>query len=149
MSYNDLRKVRFSSSNQTFFITTVVKGRVPYFADYFLGRKVVIEMRRLHDEKLVQSIAWVLMPDHLHWVFQLGDSHDLSTTMRLFKGRSANKVNEALIRKGPIWQKTYFDRAIRDNEDIKNISRYLVANPLRSGLVKNIGEYPLWDAIWL
>ncbi|RUQ45382.1 transposase, partial [Corynebacterium pseudodiphtheriticum] len=24
-----------------------------------------------------------------------------------------------------------------------------VANPLRAGLVKRIGDYPLWDAIWI
>ena len=28
-------------------------------------------------------------------------------------------------------------------------ARYIVANPLRAGLVKQIGDYPLWDAIWL
>ncbi|MGB4488330.1 MAG: transposase, partial [Pseudomonas veronii] len=25
----------------------------------------------------------------------------------------------------------------------------IVANPLRAGLVEHIGQYPLWDAIWL
>lgn len=149
MSYNDLIKGRTSSVNQIYFVTTVVNKRVPYFTDYFLGRKVVDEMRRLHDEKNVQSFAWVLMPDHLHWVFQLGEDHDLPTVMRLLKGRSAKEVNKALMRQGPVWQRTYFDHAIRDYEDIQAISRYLVANPLRSGLVANIGDYPLWDAIWL
>ena len=36
-----------------------------------------------------------------------------------------------------------------DGEDIKALSRYIVANPLRAGLVENIGEYSHWDAIWL
>ncbi|PJA25997.1 MAG: IS200/IS605 family transposase, partial [Alphaproteobacteria bacterium CG_4_10_14_0_2_um_filter_63_37] len=27
--------------------------------------------------------------------------------------------------------------------------RYLVANPLRKGLVEEIGQYPHWDAIWV
>ena len=106
-------------------------------------------MRRLHDEEIVQSLAWVLMPDHLHWVFELGDKKDLSTVMRLFKGRSAKIANEILRRQGPIWQRMYFDHAIRGYEDIKEITRYMVANPVRSGLVENIGDYPYWDAIWL
>jgi hypothetical protein len=29
------------------------------------------------------------------------------------------------------------------------MARYVVANPLRAGLVKRLGDYPLWDAIWL
>ncbi len=29
------------------------------------------------------------------------------------------------------------------------IARYIVANPLRAGLVKKLGDYPYWDSIWL
>jgi len=149
MSYNELAKGRFSSENQIYYITTVTHGRVQFFSDFFIGRRVISEMRRLHDDNMVQTIAWVLMPDHLHWLFQLGEKHNLSTVIRLFKGRSARRVNEALKRQGPVWQKAYYDHAIRGYEDIREIARYMVANPLRSGLVEKIGEYPLWDAIWL
>jgi len=48
-----------------------------------------------------------------------------------------------------LWQKGYFDRALRREEDLKAMARYIVANPLRAGLVEHIGQYPLWDAIWL
>ncbi|MES9878966.1 MAG: transposase, partial [Candidatus Sedimenticola sp. 1PA] len=33
--------------------------------------------------------------------------------------------------------------------DIKELARYIVANPLRGGLVESIGDYPHWDAMWL
>ncbi|MCZ6895303.1 MAG: transposase, partial [Gammaproteobacteria bacterium] len=26
---------------------------------------------------------------------------------------------------------------------------YLLTNPLRAGLVKRLGDYPLWDAVWV
>jgi hypothetical protein len=58
-------------------------------------------------------------------------------------------INRHLNRAGSVWQKTYYDHAVRKDEDIKGISRYIVANPLRAGLVHDIGDYPLWDAIWL
>ena len=32
---------------------------------------------------------------------------------------------------------------------MKTMARYIIANPLRAGLVEHIGQYPLWDAIWL
>jgi REP element-mobilizing transposase RayT len=149
MSYNDLLKGRISSSNQIYFITTVANKRSPFFSNLYVARKIIGEMRKLHEDKLVQSIAWVLMPNHLHWVFELGDKLDLPTAMRLFKGRSAKIVNEILKRHGPVWQRNYFDHAIRGYEDITEITRYMVANPIRSGLVENIGDYPYWDAIWL
>jgi len=32
---------------------------------------------------------------------------------------------------------------------LRRVARYVVANPMRAGLVKQIGDYPLWDAIWV
>ena len=34
-------------------------------------------------------------------------------------------------------------------KEIKDVARYIVANPLRAGLVEKIGDYPFWDAVWL
>jgi putative transposase len=48
-----------------------------------------------------------------------------------------------------LWQDGYYDRALRKEEDLQQIARYIVANPLRAKLVNKIGDYPLWDAVWL
>jgi len=70
-------------------------------------------------------------------------SGELPSVMRLLKGRTARAVGH------PIWQPNYHDHAIRKDEDLRALARYIVANPLRAGLVKRIGEYPWWDSIWL
>lgn len=69
--------------------------------------------------------------------------------MQRIKGRSAISINRVLGSQGQLWQKGFHDRAIRKEEDLQAIARYVVANPLRAGLVDKIGDYPLWDAIWL
>jgi hypothetical protein len=43
----------------------------------------------------------------------------------------------------------FHDHALHRDEDLKNLGLYVVANPLRAGLVKSLGDYPHWDAIWL
>jgi hypothetical protein len=48
-----------------------------------------------------------------------------------------------------MWQKGFHDRAIRREEDLRAVARYIIANPLRAGLVRRVHDYPLWDAIWL
>ena len=150
MAYDDLRKGRFSEKNRIYFVTTVINNREEaIFKDWFCARLVVKEMRSLHDSRRVGSIAWVVMPDHLHWLLQLQAEESLPNVMRTLKARSAHLINRHLNRAGPVWQKTYYDHAVRKDEDIKGISRYIAANPLRAGLVHDIGEYPLWDAIWL
>jgi len=69
--------------------------------------------------------------------------------MQAVKSRSTLSINRALNRKGAFWQTGYHDRAIRDGKDLKPLARYIIANPLRAGLVERIGDYPLWDACWL
>lgn len=149
MPYTDLSKGRVSVPAQIYFITTVTAGRTPFFANFPVARLVVGEMRTLDEEKMIHSQAWVLMPDHLHWLFQLGKEKELSHILKLFKGRTARLVNEALHRKGPVWQTAFYDHALRKEEDLEGIANYIIANPLRKGLVPKIEQYSLWDCIWL
>ena len=95
------------------------------------------------------SLAWVVMPDHMHWLVQLPDGVSLERLMQIFKGRSARALNVAGLRTGPVWQPGFHDRALRKDEDLLAAARYLLANPLRRGLVQRVGDYPLWDAIWI
>lgn len=144
-----LRKGRFSEAGRPYLVTTVTHDRTPFFRNFTIGRLVVGEMRRLHEEEWIGSLAWVLMPDHLHWLFDLGEGRELAGVMKALKGRSGQTVNRHLGRAGPVWDAAYHDHALRKEEDIRGVARYSVGNPLRAGLVQRIGDYPLWDAVWL
>jgi REP element-mobilizing transposase RayT len=144
-----LRYGRHSEPHLPYLITTVTWKRQPFFADLFVGRIVVEEMRHVQDEGLAQSMAWVLMPNHLHWMVQLTEKGDLARVMFFVKGRSAHDINKRLNRKGPVWRKAFYDHALRKDEDVKKMARYIITNPLRKGLVDTVGDYPLWDAIWV
>ena len=76
------------------------------------------------------------------WLMTLR-SGELPGVMRLLKGRTAHAIGS------PIWQPNYHDHAVRRDEDLRVLARYIVANPLRAGLVERIGDYPWWDSIWL
>ncbi|GAB4346348.1 MAG: transposase [Gammaproteobacteria bacterium] len=146
----DLRKGRVSIGGQVYLLTTVTLYRRPVFADLALGRCVVRALKRVSNAGAAESLAFVVMPDHVHWLIALCEQARLESVMRSFKAGSAKLVNERLGRKGvPLWQRGYHDHALRREEDLQRVARYLVANPLRAGLVERIGDYPLWDAIWL
>ena len=149
MSYDDLRIGRYSSSGQVYLVTTVTAGRVPLFLDFGLARCVVAELRHAHTTGRVNSLAWVLMPDHLHWLFQLVDAYTLAQVLQGFKGRSARAVHLRDGGQGSIWQHGYHDRALRKEEEVRAVARYLASNPLRAGLVTQLGDYAHWDAVWL
>ncbi|MCK1791434.1 REP-associated tyrosine transposase [Pseudomonas violetae] len=143
-----LRLGRFSEPGRAYLITVVVHERRPLFKDWRLGRLLVTEFRRLHEEQRVNSLAWVIMPDHFHWLVQL-EAHPLARLMQVTKSRSTLSINRALNRQGAFWQSGYHDRALRNDQDLRPFARYIIANPLRAGLVEKIGDYPLWDACWL
>lgn len=149
MTYNALRKGRFSEPNHAYFITAVTRGRRPLFTDLCAARLLIREMRALHDEKAVNSLAWVVMPDHLHWLFQLGDNVGLEKAIGMLKGRSGLLINRHLGQAGSLWQAAFHDHALREEEDLREIARYIVVNPLRAGLVASLADYPHWDAAWL
>ena len=67
MSYDSLRRGRHSLHHQVYCITTVTRARHPLFTDITAARLLVRELRHLHEQGDVISLAWVVMPDHLHW----------------------------------------------------------------------------------
>ena len=149
MSYQELQKGRSSEVGRAYFITTVTQQRSPFFTDLYCARIVINNMKYLDEIGWVKSLSWVVMPDHIHWLFQLEDVKNLSVVMKHLKARITKELNKKLSRSGGVWQKAFYDRAIRDNEDLQQLARYIVANPLRAGLVENIENYSHWDAVWL
>lgn len=149
MTYNALRRGRFSGAGQVYFVTTVSKDRQPLFEEFALARMVVSHMRQLQDETVLESLAWVVMPDHLHWLFALKPGHGLAEVMKKLKGRSSTPYRNMSGVREALWQPNYQDHALRNEEDLQELARYIVANPLRKGIVRSIGDYPHWDAVWL
>ena len=144
-----LRKGRYSEAGRIYHVTTVAWERQPVFLDIANARDVVTSMRQQDGLGHVSSLCFVLMPDHLHWLFALKRGMDLSSVVRCVKTRSARLIN---LRRGsdcPVWSADFHDRAIRFDEDLLSVARYILANPLRAGLVPSIGFYPHWDAVWL
>ncbi len=143
----DLRKGRFSQSGGIYLITTVTRQRELLFTDIYLGRIVVNTLK--NESNRVKTLAYVVMPDHLHWLAQLETDIPLGTIIQTVKSVSSHRINRYLGRKGCVWQPRYHDHAVRREEDIRALARYVITNPLRGKLVHTVGNYPLWDAVWL
>ncbi|MGJ7550864.1 REP-associated tyrosine transposase [Pseudomonas alloputida] len=147
-SSNLLRRGRWSEFGRLYLITTNTRDRVPLFTDFHWARTIVHQLRKSDEDMACRSLAWVLMPDHLHWLIELNDV-GLSDLMCAFKSRSSCALYRAGADRRQIWQSSFHDRALRREEDVKAVARYIIANPVRAGLVKRAGEYPYWDCVWL
>ena len=138
-----LRSGRHSQSGQIYMITVVTAERQRVFEQFSAARTLIGYMKTENDLQRANTVAFVVMPDHLHWLMQLGESATLSQVVRGVKSLTSHRLGY------PVWQRGYHDHAVRHDEDLKAMSRYVIANPIRAGLVSSVGDYPHWDAVWI
>jgi REP element-mobilizing transposase RayT len=94
------------------------------------------------------------MPDHLHFLAGTSEGGDLLSLMHSFKQKTGwwfknhyaaggLKASPTLRKHRPaLWQKSYYDHILRREEDIGDVIRYIVENPVRGGLVDRAEDYP-------
>ncbi len=149
MVYTDLRKGRYSAPGQEYLVTAVTMDRIRVFDDFDCARLLVRVLRHTEADGMADWLAWVIMPDHFHALLRLRSGTRLASLLHTVKGSSARAINRRLGRVGTLWQPNFHDRALRADENRVVVARYIVANPLRSGLVDRIGDFPHWDCAWL
>lgn len=143
-----LRHGRVSIPGQLYLLTTVARHRERLFLDpahAHVASQVIHAASTWAGSGL---LAWVLMPDHWHGLLRLGDE-PLGRVMNRFKACVSRTLHESCGLVGPAWDRSFHDHALRVEEDIRTVARYIVANPVRAGLVESVLAYPYWDAVWL
>ena len=143
-----LRKGRVSLANQAYLVTFCTLLRLVRFDSWVAGQPVVAAMRSAQQKGLAETLCYVVMPDHVHWLLVLHRG-SLSRLVQATKSQSAIAFNRRQSVSGSLWQKGFHDQAIRGDEELRSVAWYVVANPIRKGLVSDIRQYSLWDAVWL
>ena len=144
-----LRRGRVSARHHIYLVTTATDQRRPIFHDF----DVSCAAARCFENRCflgdANMLAWVLMPDHVHWLLQLGEQDGLVKVVSRLKSASGRQVNRVRNKQGKLWQEGFHDHALRSDEDIRVVARYMVGNPIRAGLAERINDYPFWDAVWV
>jgi len=112
------------------------------------GRQIFIDdtdrrvLLRILSENLVRAsclcYAWALMPNHFHLVLRPLD-HPAGDCMRRINGSYARYFNKRHKRRGYLFQDRYKSLATREFTYFKELIRYVHLNPVRSGMVDNLG----------
>lgn len=93
------------------------------------------------DECAFTVSAHVLMPDHVHLLVQASaDSSDLRKFATLAKQRSGYEYARRVRHR--LWQPSYWDHVLRDDESTLPAIRYILENPVRARLVASPEQYP-------
>lgn len=98
------------------------------------------------DGKKYRLAAWVVMPNHVHFLTTRFESYTLSDIMQSFKSLTSHKSNRLLRRSGQFWMPEYFDRYIRNAEHYQKTVEYIENNPVKARLCSLPEEYPFSSA---
>ena len=139
---------RVSLIGQAYHVTFSTNPRAPVLIDFWSARAVIQTIRNADELKLSETHALTVMPDHVRWLFTL-QSGDLSPLVGRVKTLSARAIHHERGGCGVLWLRDFYNHAVRTDEALVEIARYIVANPLRVKLVDNVADYPHWYARWL
>lgn len=114
--------------------------------DSWAARVVGDALNHFEGERCVQH-AWVVMPNHVHVLFMLRAGQSVATMLHSWKSFTAQQIQAARGEKGPLWQRDYFDRLIRDSTHFHRCVRYIRKNPVKAGLRE--GEFLLFESDWV
>jgi putative transposase len=118
----------------------VTRARFPFFADERIALTTVDLLRTLATDTGTQLHAHCVMPDHVHLLLEVAGNCDLIA----FVGRFKNLTQRAAWthgRQGRIWQRSFWDRFLREEDQLEAAVRYILDNPVRRGLVTTRDDY--------
>jgi type I restriction enzyme R subunit len=107
-----------------------------------LAKIVAVALQHFDDARYKLS-AFLVMPNHVHVLFQLLPGYRLEAVLQSWKGFTAREINRRCARVGPLWQEDYWDRMIRNEAHFAKCVDYILSNPEKAGLRE--GEFICYE----
>ncbi len=96
-------------------------------------------------EKRFELRAWVVMPNHAHFLARFEPGQTLEKALHSLKSYTAHELKKLHPEMQGIWQIEYFDRYIRNENHYWNAVNYIHGNPVEAGLCKRPEDFP-WSS---
>jgi putative transposase len=123
-----------------YFLTLCTYERRPLFAGAWPYEFAVIALSRAAGRYGFHVLAYCFMPDHLHLLIEGDEVGDVGAFIKLFKQTTSYTFRRE--GRGVLWQRSYYDRVLRADEDAGAVVRYILNNPVRRRLVDDARDYP-------
>jgi putative transposase len=131
-----------------YFFTVVTHDRIPLV---HCEERVALLRKAFRKAKAARPFAvdaMVVLPEHLHCIWRLPDGDgDFSGRWREIKKAVSREIDARTNAHGelPVWQRRFWEHAIRDEADWRRHVDYIHYNPVKHGLVARPGDWP-WSS---
>ena len=122
-----------------YFVTIREKSETPAFLDDWINSQVIECLLEKAGKFGIRIHVYCLMPDHFHCLVQPVAGRSISDFIGEFKGKSVKIFRDAGRRLK--WQRSFYDHIVRQEEDLQELTKYILNNPVRKGIVADYRDY--------
>ncbi|MFA5394287.1 MAG: transposase [Candidatus Ratteibacteria bacterium] len=142
-----LERTIYEDSGRIFSITMCVFNNKQIFLNKNLADAVWLAAKDGIFSTEADLMAVCLMPDHLHLLVGVKNKNlvDIISRWKRFTQKMVSKANC----KDKLWQRSFYDHALRREEQVNVVARYIYENPTRAILTTENKDYPYCWHAWL
>ena len=147
-----MSRYRRNYEGNTFFFTVVTFNRQPVLTGESARKCLRESIEITRRSQPFHIIAFVLLPDHLHAIWQLPDNDaDYSSRWQKIKSLFSKSWKKSLDvpsssrqkrQEQTIWQRRFFEHTCRDETDLNRCVDYIHVNPVKHKLVEKVRDWP-------
>ena len=137
--YRALRHGRHSRDGVEYFVTFCTDQRQTVLASEAAAPVILAEIQKMETEGIWVMRCAVIMPDHVHMLFQLGSSLTLGRAIARLKSKSLLGLK---VGGGSHWQAGYFEHRLRPDENPLPLFLHIHLNPYKAGLLPASSVWP-------
>lgn len=145
---SDYRRLRVPGGTY-FFTVNLLDRSASFLVDHVDSLREAI--RTVRSRHPFHIDAWVVLPEHMHCIWTLPPADaDFSKRWKEIKrefSKSLPKLESISDKRAArgergIWQRRFWEHAIRDDEDYAAHVDYVHINPFKHGLVRSVADWP-------
>src|SRR5271165_4082194 len=126
---------RGQTSSTTYFITAGTFCKKNFLQSERMANLFCQTMYRYRAERKFLLHAFVVMPNHIHLLLTIPEGLTLERVVQFIKGGFSHQAGKLMGSHGPVWQKSFVDRRVRDLSEFERFKSYNEQNPVRAGLL--------------
>jgi len=122
------------------FVTICTKYGRKVFLNKFLANDFLGLVKKHSQKNDVPVYAYCIMPDHVHLLISASEKKDIISFVREIKSLST-RIAWDYNHHGGVWQTSFYDHFLRKDEDCREVTNYIIQNPVRKGIVDDWRDY--------
>lgn len=100
-----------------------------------IAKECLLDIESHYDN--VKLDNWVIMPNHMHLLIRIEErinpfptiAYDIPNVVGKYKSAVTRTVGNAFMHSGKLWQTSFYDHIIRNDDDYQSIWQYISGNP--------------------